>query len=151
MGGSAVAGPPMNRMVIAALSLAGLFVAFYLFAHSAGWTGPLVCGVGDCATVQASEYASLGPIPVSAIGLAGYVALLALSFMGIQPGRRDSKAIGALLLAGSFGGFLYSAYLTYLEAAVIHAWCQYCVVSAIIITLIFFSALVEAPRLRRQS
>lgn len=151
MGGSAVAGPPMNRMVIAALSLVGLFVAFYLFAHNAGWTGPIVCGVGDCATVQSSEYAKVGPIPVSAIGLAGYVALLALSFLGIQPGRRDSKLIGALLLAGSFGGFLFSAYLTYLEAAVIHAWCQYCVVSAILITLIFFSALAEVPRLRGQS
>ena len=42
-------------MAIALLSLAGFFVAFYMLAHALGWTGPLVCGVGDCATVQSSK------------------------------------------------------------------------------------------------
>ena len=148
MGSAASATPPMNRMVIAALALVGIFVALYLFAHNLGLGGPMVCGVGDCAAVQSSIYAKVGPVPVSSIGLVGYIALLVLSFMGIQPGRRDSRAIGGLLIAGAFGGTVFSAYLTYLEAAVIHAWCQYCVISAILITLIFFAALAEVPRLR---
>jgi uncharacterized membrane protein len=135
-------------MVIAILSLIGLFVALYLWAHNAGLTGPIVCGVGDCATVQSSEYARIGPVPVSAIGVFGYIALLGLSFAGIQAGRRDSRGIGALLLAGAGGGVAFSAYLTYLEAAVIKAWCQYCVASAIVITLIFLATLPEAARLR---
>jgi uncharacterized membrane protein len=42
----------------------------------------------------------------------------------------------------------FSAYLTYLEAFVIHAWCQYCVISAILITLIFFASLPEVARIR---
>ena len=41
-----------------------------------------------------------------------------------------------------------AVYLTYLEAAVFRAWCQYCVASAIIITLIFFTTLPEIGRLR---
>lgn len=142
------AAPPTNRMVIAVLSLIGFFIALYLWAHNAGLTGPIVCGVGDCATVQSSEYATLGPVSVSSIGVAGYLALMLLSFLGIQPGRRDSGVIGGLMLAGALGGVLFSAYLTYLEAAVIRAWCQYCVVSAILITLIFFATLPEARRLR---
>ena len=149
MGGAAAAAPPMNRMAIAALSLIGLFVALYLFAHNLGWTGPIVCGVGSCETVQSSQYAKIGPVPVSAIGLVGYVALLVLSFLGIQPGRTDSKAIGGLLLAGAAGGTAFSAYLTYLEAVVIEAWCQWCVVSAILITLIFVASLPELSRMRR--
>ena len=44
--------PPLNRMVIAVLSMVGLFVALYLMAHNLGLTGPIVCGVGDCGTVQ---------------------------------------------------------------------------------------------------
>ncbi len=144
----AVSGPPLNRMLVSVLSLIGFFVAIYLWAHNAGLTGPIVCGVGDCATVQSSEYARIGGVPVSAIGVGGYTALFALSLMGLQPNLRASRSVGALLLAGAAFGVAFSAYLTYLEAVVIQAWCQYCVASAIIITLIFFSTLPEIGRLR---
>jgi uncharacterized membrane protein len=144
----AATAPPLNRMLVSVLSLIGFFVALYLWAHNSGLTGPLVCGVGDCATVQSSPYARIAGVPVSAIGVAGYVALFALAMLGLQPGRRDSKAIAGLLLAGSTFGVAFSAYLTYLEAMVIRAWCQWCVASAIIITLIFFTTLPEIARLR---
>ncbi len=145
---SGAASPPLNRMLISVLSLIGFFVAIYLWAHNSGLTGPIVCGVGDCATVQSSPYARIGPVPVSAIGVAGYTALFALSMLGLQPERRDSKLIGGSLVAGAAFGVAFSAYLTYLEAAVIRAWCQYCVASAIIITLIFFTTLPEIGRFR---
>jgi len=151
VGGAATAAPPTNRMVVAVLALGGFFVALYLFAHNLGLGGPIVCGVGDCATVQSSQYASLGPVPVSFIGVLGYVVLLALSLVGLRPSHRESRMIGGLLLAGSLGGGLFSAYLTYLEAFVIEVWCQYCVVSAIIITLIFFASVPEVARLREGS
>ena len=147
-GQEAFGAPPTNRMVVTLLSLVGLFVALYLFAHNAGWTGPIVCGVGDCATVQSSEYARIGAVPVSAVGLAGYAALLALALTGLQPAYRRSRVIGALLLAGSAFGVIFSAYLTYLEAFVIRAWCQYCVISAILITLVLLASLPEIGRLR---
>lgn len=144
-------GPPMNRMVIALLALIGLFVALYLWAYNAGLMGQIVCGVGDCGTVQSSEYATVGPVPVSAIGAIGYLVLMSLAFAGIQPSYRKSALIGALMLAGATFGVLFSGYLTYLEAMVIKAWCQYCVASAIIITLIFFATLPEIGRIRRAS
>ncbi len=147
----AVTPPPLSRMLVAVLSLIGFFVALYLWAHNAGLTGPIVCGVGDCATVQSSPYAKIGPVPVSAIGVGGYTALFILALTGLQPPRRESRTIGALLLGGSAGGVAFSAYLTYLEAAVIQAWCQYCVASAIIITLIFFATLPEIARLRARA
>ncbi len=138
--------PAQNRMAIAVLSLVGLFVAFYLTAHAFGWTGPLRCGIGECETVQASKWAKLGPVPVALIGLIGYVALLTLAFLGLQPGRRRSRPIGAFLVLGAAIGFGFSAWLTYLEAFVIHAWCQWCVTSAILMTLIFAAALPELGR-----
>lgn len=140
--------PATNRMVITILSLVGFFVASYLWAHNLGLTGPIVCGVGDCSTVQSSEYAMVGPVPVSAIGVLGYLALIVLSFLGLQPRHRQSRLIGGLMLAGSAVGVAFSAYLTYLEAAVIEAWCQYCVVSAILMTLVFLACLPEAGRLK---
>jgi uncharacterized membrane protein len=141
--------PPMNRMVVSVLALVGFFDALYLWAHNAGLTGPIVCGVGDCETVQSSIYAKIGAVPVSAIGVAGYAALFALSIVGVQPGHRASKVVGGLLLAGATLGVAFSGWLTYLEARVIHAWCQYCVGSAIVMTILFFATLPEVGRLKR--
>ena len=139
--------PPTNRMVVAVLSLIGVFLAFYLLAHNLGWIPPLPCGIGDCHTVQNSKWAYVGPIPVSGVGLGGYVSLLVLALIGLQPGASRSVWIPRLLLMGSGIGVAFSAWLTYLEAAVINAWCQYCVASAILILLIFFACLPERRRL----
>ncbi|MYA63744.1 MAG: vitamin K epoxide reductase family protein [Gemmatimonadetes bacterium] len=145
---SPVGAPPRNRMAIALLSLVGAFLAFYLLAANLGWTPPVPCGTGDCATVQSSEYATVGPVPVSGIGLAGYVALLALSLAGLQDRLSRSRLIPFLLFGGALFGVLFSGYLTYLEAAVIKAWCRYCVASAIIITIVFAATLPELKRIR---
>ncbi len=141
-------GPLVNRMAIAVMSLVGFFICLYLAAHFYGLTGPLVCGVGDCGTVQASPYAKVGGIPLSVFGLVGYVLLLGTSFMGIQPGRRDSQFVSVSLLAVAAFGVSVSGYLTYLEAAVIHAWCQWCVISAVVMTLIFLATFPEIARLQ---
>jgi uncharacterized membrane protein len=138
-------------MAIAVLSMAGLFVALYLLANKLGLTGPLVCGIGECATVQASKWSALGPVPVSALGVGGYIALLAVSLFGIQPAGMDSRAVSWLLLGLSAVALAFSAWLTFLEAFVIQAWCQWCVISAILVTLISGAALPEAKRLRGRS
>ncbi len=138
-------------MAIAVLSLVGFFVALYLLANKLGLTGPLVCGIGECATVQASKWSTLGPVPVSALGVAGYVALLAVSLYGLQPAGLRSKAVSALLVAFSAVALAFSVWLTYLEAFVIRAWCQWCVISAILVTVIFVAALPEVRRLREGS
>ena len=143
------ASPPTNRMVIAVLSLVGFFVAFYLLAHHVGWVGSLICGVGDCAAVQASKWSSVGPVPTSAIGMVGYVALMAVSILGLQPAHISAAWVGRSLLVLSSLALAYSVFLTYLEAYVIHAWCQWCVTSAVLVVVIFAASLLEVPRLRR--
>ena len=138
-------------MAVALLSLAGLFLAFYLVAHNLGWAPPILCGTGDCGIVQSSKYAWVGPIPVSAIGLGGYLALFVLSLLGLQESMAGSRLIALLLFGGALAGVLYSGYLTYLEAAVIKAWCRYCVASAILITVVFLATIPEVKRIRGMS
>ena len=138
--------PPLNRMALAILSLLGLLVAFYMLTYALGWTGSVICGIGDCETVQNSPYAHLGPIPVAAFGVAGYLALMVVSLVGLQPGAQGSSKVPRLLVGGAVLGAAFSLYLTYLEAFVIHAWCQWCISSAIIMGLALLASL---PELRR--
>jgi uncharacterized membrane protein len=138
-------------MIIAVLSLIGFFVAAYLVAHHLGWVGHLMCGVGDCDVVQASTWSSVGPVPTAGIGLAGYIALLIVSILGLQPTFLGSRWVSAALLAMASVALVFSVFLTYLEAFVIHAWCQWCVLSAILVVLIFAASLREVPRLRQRT
>lgn len=145
--GSTVFSPPRSRMAMVLLSLLGLLVSLYMLAYALGLTGPVICGVGDCEAVQSSPYAKIGPVPVAGLGVAGYLTLMILGFRGLQPSSRDSRLLPALLLVGGVVGLAFSAYLTYLEAFVIHAWCQWCVSSAIIMLLAFVAILPELKRL----
>lgn len=141
--------PAKSRMGVAALSLVGMFVAFYLLAHNLGWAGgPLPCGSGGCGVVQSSRWAAVGPVPVSGIGVAGYLALLLLSVLGLQPRFARSRALALFIFGGALLGVLFSAWLTYLEAVVIQAWCRYCVASATVMTAVFLLTLPEWRRLR---
>ncbi|HUG14381.1 MAG TPA: vitamin K epoxide reductase family protein [Thermomicrobiales bacterium] len=121
---------------IALLSVAGMLVAGYLtYTHFD--RDALVCSVGECGTVQDSAYASLGPIPISLLGVGMYVLLGVLaiarrSHAGLLSFEHASIASWSL----AFMGTLYAAYLTYVEIWVIDAICQWCVISAIVGLLI---------------
>lgn len=138
--------PPLNRMAIALLSLVGVFVALYMLLYKLGWIGSMVCGSGDCATVQASRWSDFLGLPVPLWGVGGYGALLGVALAGTAPRFARDRRIGYLLVALGSIAFAFSAYLTALEAFVIRAWCRWCVVSAILATLIFLFTLAELRR-----
>jgi uncharacterized membrane protein len=97
--------------------------------------GSLVCGLGDCHTVQASEFATIGPIPVAVLGLAMYATVLACNLViRLKPESETPTTIVAFAVALS--GSIYAVYLTWIEVAVIDAICQWCVVSAALTLLL---------------
>jgi uncharacterized membrane protein len=130
-------------MVISLLSLVGVFVALYLTLYKLGVVGQLSCSVGSCETVNLSRWSMLLGLPVAAWGLGAYVGLLALSILGVQPSLADSRAISWALVGLSGWSVLFSAWLTYLEAFVIHAYCMWCVISAALMLLIFAASVVD--------
>jgi uncharacterized membrane protein len=129
-------------MVSAALALVGFFVALYLSLWKIGWLGNLACGVGSCEVVQTSRYAYLFGIPVAFYGAGGFLSLLVVSLVGLQPRFVSARGATTALVALSGIGVAFVAYLTYLEAFVIEAWCRWCLVCAALISAIFISALV---------
>jgi uncharacterized membrane protein len=114
---------------IGVIALVGLGVAAYLtYVHYAG-LHPLCLASGGCEKVQSSHWSKLGGIPVATIGLVGYAAILALLFF---PGELGLAGTALVALVG----FGFSAYLTYVELFRIHAVCQWCVASAVLMTVL---------------
>lgn len=144
--GDHAAAPPVTRMAIAVLALVGVLVATYLSLYKLGMIGGLTCQVGSCEQVQASPWAVFLGMPVAVWGVGAYLAILAVALVGLQPGNVNSRWVALSLFGLSAVGVAFSGYLTYIEAFVIEMWCQWCVVSAVIITLIF---LLSIPGLKR--
>jgi len=134
------------RMAAALLALIGVLLAAYLYLYKIGVVGTMVCGAGDCEVVQSSQWARFLGIEVSLIGLLGYVGILGVSLVGLQPANQERRWPDLWLIALSGGGVLFSAYLTYIELFVLDAICRWCVVSAVIITLILVASLLAWRR-----
>jgi uncharacterized membrane protein len=144
--GELEARPPVTRMAIALLALVGLLVSAYLSMYKLGYLGQIQCTLGGCEKVQTSRYALFGGLPVSVWGVGAYVTLITLAILGLQPRFARERWVALALFGVAAVGVVFSAYLTYLEAFVIHAWCQWCLISAVLVTLIF---LLSIPGLRQ--
>jgi uncharacterized membrane protein len=112
------------------LAVLGIGVAGYLvYVHYAD-IDP-VCNIAHgCHKVQTSDYAELAGVPVALLGLIGYVVLLGALIAPQGEVARMAAALTALV------GFGFSMYLTYRELFTIDAICQWCVLSAILMTLL---------------
>ena len=130
-------------MIIAALALGGVGLAAYLAMYKLGMIGTLACTVGQCETVNLSRYATLGGIPVAVWGLGFYVTLFAVAFLGTTERFVSEPWVSTALLVLTGWGVVFSAWLTYLELFVINAVCMVCVISAILVTLIFLVSVLE--------
>ena len=125
------------------LTIAGIGIAGYLTYVKLFAIEPYCAGVGNCEAVQTSVYAELLGVPVAIWGLLTYVALLALWLVK----RSDYGGLGHLAGMATFlitlVGVIFSAYLTYLEIAVIHAICPWCVASAVVMVILFVLSIIE--------
>ena len=131
------------RIAIAALSLAGVAITTYLlYTRYSGHR--IACPTGGCETVQESRYAELAGIPVALLGLLGYLALLATTFVRTEAGRAAAVAI-------SLSGLAFGAYLFVVQIAVIDAICAWCVASDVVLLLIAVIAVVDAAGIGRRA
>jgi uncharacterized membrane protein len=137
-----------KRMVIAVLALGGVFVSAYLTLYKLGYIGQLSCSIGSCETVQMSKWAKFLGLPVAAWGVLFYIGVLGTAIVGTLSTFTESRQISVVLLGEAIVGFVFTAYLTSLEAFVIHAWCIYCLGSAAIVTLILIAAAMDYRELR---
>ncbi|HVO42883.1 MAG TPA: vitamin K epoxide reductase family protein [Aggregatilineales bacterium] len=125
------------RVASFVLVMVGLLDSIYIsYEHVAGQEVACLQGAGwNCDLVQRSVYSMIGPLPVAYLGLLGYLAIfLVLLFEARIPRAR------IVIFGLSLFGLLFSGYLTAIEAFVLHAWCVWCVLSAITMALFFLVA-----------
>jgi uncharacterized membrane protein len=119
------------------LAIAGLGVAIYLTViHYAGINPACTAGQA-CIKVQTSQWSKLAGVPVALIGLLGYIAILG----SLLVREREETRLATLGL--TLTGFVFSAYLTYRELFSIHAVCEWCASSAVILTVLLACAVTR--------
>jgi uncharacterized membrane protein len=123
--------------------LDSLYLSWVKIAHS-----QVYCGTsGQCETVNNSPYSEIGGVPIAYLGLGAYLVIMVLLYIE----RRSTFWLenSPLIVFGmSLVGVIYSAYLTYIEIAVLRAICPYCVVSAIMMLLLFIIAIFRLVKVQ---
>lgn len=126
------------------ISVLGLLTAQYLYLFHEGVLIVSCTGSGwdDCGAVSGptAPYSAIGPIPVALIGLIGYAFIFLLTWLKDWEPLAESY-LPELLLGAASLALLFTIGLTALEAFVIHAFCRYCLLSALFVSIIFILAL----------
>lgn len=138
----------ISNLLIIMLALIGIAEAsFMTYQHYTNQIPP--CSPGfQCEKVLTSSYATIGPIPISAIGMLFYSTMFALaiwSYLALPlPSildifrKRGFQPVDLLQLL-SIVGILFSTYLVFVMGVIIEAWCTYCLLSALTSFLLFIT------------
>lgn len=116
------------KYTLIVLAVLGIVVSSLALREHYREYGDSPCSINehwDCGVVNHSPYAMLGPIPVAAVGIIGYIIMGVMAFM------RSYR----LLLVPTLAGLAFSLYLANIEAHILYVWCVYCVISLGIISL----------------
>ena len=130
---------PWAAILAAIVSLAGIADAAYLTIHH--YTAePVPCSIIEgCEQVLTSPFATIGDVPLAILGLLAYFTAFSLALLTIFGNRMMWRLFGAqvIIMAG------FSAWLIYVQAALIGAFCQFCLLSALITTILLIIFVVS--------
>lgn len=134
----------LNKALLV-LVVIGLLVSIYMTIYKFTGNDGMCVGSGDCKTVNASVYSEIYGIPVALVGVGGYAAILA---MLLYEKRNDFLRKNATMILFGFAlmGFTFTVYLIYVEAAILKAYCPFCLASQATMTLIFILSVIRLVR-----
>lgn len=119
------------RKIATFIAAFGIGVASYIAIEAAGGDAPTcISGSSGCETVASSSYSHLFGVNIAVFGIAGYALLLGAALLRGDPARMAGFVVSLI-------GFGYSVFLTYIELFKIEAICQWCVASAVLMTILF--------------
>jgi len=129
----------MKLYVTAAIvSLLGLADALYLTVEHVTGQSVRCTIVAGCSEVLSSPYAVMAGVPLALIGAAAYFSVFSLATLAAFGYRIAGTLLAALVVLM----FIFSLWLIYLQAFVIHAFCQFCLLSAAVTTALTVIVLI---------
>ena len=130
------------KQVIVAITVLGLLVSIYMTIYKVTNNDSMCLGLGGCSIVNASGYSEVYGIPVAAVGVLGYLSILAALYLEGRPGFFQSN--GSMILFGlTLTGFLFTVWLIFVEVALLKAYCPFCITSQVAMTLIFILTVIR--------
>jgi uncharacterized membrane protein len=146
-GGGETSPPPprVSRLfsLAAVLSLVGLADAVYLTVEHLSGRSVRCTVTSGCSEVLGSPYATIGGYPLALFGAAAYFTAFSLATLAAFGSQRAGNIFAALVVVM----FAMSLWLFYLQAFVLQAFCQYCLLSAAITTML--ACIVVARRVTK--
>ena len=128
-----------------ALAALGMLVSIYMTIFKLTDNASMCLGNGGCSVVNSSIYSEVSGIPVAVIGVGGYLAILAILL--IENRGNSFKQNAPMIIFGlALIGFIFTLYLIYVELALIHALCPFCVTSQITMTILFIFSVTRLVR-----
>ena len=128
----------MIYVLAALVSLVGLADAIYLTTEHLSGRSVRCTIVSGCSEVLSSKYATIGGFPLAAVGAIAYFMVFSLALLAAF----GYKATGKLLTGIVGAMFLMTLWLLYLQAFVIHHFCQFCLLSALVTTILTVLAVI---------
>jgi uncharacterized membrane protein len=117
---------PLLYTLAALIALVGLGDSIYLTVHHLTGKDVDCLASGGCETVLTSAYAAVGKVPLAAFGAIAYFGAFSLATLA-GFGRRWARTLLPWLVGGMLG---MTGWLFYLQAFVLHAFCDFCLLSA---------------------
>jgi uncharacterized membrane protein len=127
----------IRRFAIALLAFIGMVDALYLSMKRNA--GPIPCHITHgCTDVLTSKYSAVAGIPLSWFGLGFYLMVFSLAVMKIFEDPANPMSFPLKLIFYLSGtGLIVSALLVGVQAFILKAFCEYCLLSAALVLSIF--------------
>lgn len=133
---------------MAFFAILGVINASYLTYTAFLGIAPECTLLSGCDLVSASPYSRVFGIPLALFGVFFYVSILGFSLWGLI---QKIVRVQLFLIPLTALGFLLSLYFLYLQAVVIHAFCQYCLFSLFDATVLFILSLLFSNHERKNA
>jgi uncharacterized membrane protein len=132
-------------VIIACLALLGLGDSIYLTVQHLTGQSVRCTIVSGCSEVLSSSYSSFNGIPLALIGAVAYFTVFSLAVLAAFSYPFVRRML--LIVVGLM--FLTTLWLLYLQAFVIGHFCQFCLLSALITSLLTVLVLMLLRRHKR--